>query len=219
MPIPLRQNTPMHRGYGPRMMPLQMPQRYHGGMPYNNFNYQPQQMARPMMSRNNGTRGGGGGGGGLLSKILGRGKEQGGIAGAMSSMNRAAPSGAGGILKSLTNPDALSGFLNNTQTVLKTAQQLGPVIQQYGPLVRNLPSLWKLYRGLKDASSDDSISENEESASTEFDSIEDDELVEINPILEDSRVTNKAKKSKPVSLSNDESVLSKNRSSIPKLYI
>jgi hypothetical protein len=216
MPMPLRQHPPMQQGYGPRMMPQMQQQRYYGGMPYGGFNHPPQ-MAKPMMTRNNGN-GERNQGGGLLAKILGRSKQQGGVPGTLSSMNRAAPSGtggAGGLLQSLTNPDALNGLLNNTQTVLKTAQQLGPVFQQYGPLVRNLPSLWKLYRGLKDASN-----ENEENESTENDPILDDEIVEIKPSIEDRPVNPAGRKRKPDSSDeHKESYLLNNKRSTPKLYI
>lgn len=95
------------------------------------------------------------GGGGLLAKLLGknsRGNNSGtppGFRASPADSARAAGS-AGGFLKTLTDPVAINGFLNNTQQVLKTAQQFGPMIQQYGPLVRNIPSMWKLYKGLKD---------------------------------------------------------------------
>ena len=59
--------------------------------------------------------------------------------------------GGGSLLKSLTNPATINGFLTNTQKVLNTAQQVGPMVNQYGPLVKNIPVMWKLYRGFKNA--------------------------------------------------------------------
>lgn len=95
-----------------------------------------------------------GGGGGFLSKLLGKGNQM----GAGQSMNAARPfgsqnaaSGGGSLLKTLTNPSSINGFLANTQKVLNTAQQFGPMVQQYGPMIKNLPVMWKLYRGFKDA--------------------------------------------------------------------
>lgn len=88
-------------------------------------------------------------GGGILAKILGKGAGAQNLGGAAQGATRAA-SGGGGILNALANPGSINGFLNNTQQVLKTAQQVGPMIQQYGPLVKNLPAMWKLYRGFKD---------------------------------------------------------------------
>jgi hypothetical protein len=232
MQIPLRPQAPMRRGNRPRMMSP----RYHGGFqggvqggsPFAQFHY-PQQMTGPMMSRNGGSKGGG-----LLAKILGRGKQQGGGTGGIGSMNRAASSGGGGFLNTLTNPDALNGFLNNTQTVIKTAQQLGPVFQQYGPLVRNLPSLWKLYKGLKDGTDENDHSETDEdesivsesnenensvSESTQMESSEDQEFIEINPIVDKNsvRTSKKRKKAEPIEELN--TTFSKSKRSVPKMYI
>ena len=96
-------------------------------------------------------------GGGLLSQLFGRGTAarglgMNGLAG-MQNAGRAA-AGGGSLLQNLTNPAGISGFLNNTQQVIKTAQTIGPMIQQYGPIVKNLPAMWKLYRGLKSATAD-----------------------------------------------------------------
>lgn len=204
--MPLRPNVPMQRGYGPRMMPP----RYHGGMPNMGFNQSPQMGGfSPRMAKNQGNKSGG-----LLAKILGKDKQQqGGFQGAIPSMSRSASSGGAGLLKSLTNPESLSGFLNNTQNVLKTAQQFGPVIQQfqqYAPLVKNLPSLWKLYRGLKDATSED-----EDSVTTVSDTpVEEhtEELVENIELTETKKTVNE-------SFNRTERNLSKTHPSVPKLYI
>lgn len=226
MPMPLRPQAPMQRGNGPRMM---LP-RYHGGFqrgfqggvqggsPFAQSHY-PQQRTGPMMSRNGGSKGGG-----LLAKILRRGNQQGGAPGGMGSMNRAASSGGGGFLKTLTNPDALNGLLNNTQTVIKTAQQLGPVFQQYGPLVRNIPSLWKLYKGLKDGTDENDHSETTEnensvSESTQIESNEDQEFIEINPIVDKNSVRTSKKRKKPEPIEELNSSFPKNKQSVPKMYI
>lgn len=91
-------------------------------------------------------------GGGLLARILGgAGRNQG-----IASTTRAAAqaqTGAGSVLKSLGNPDTINAFLANTQNVINTAQKFGPLIEQYGPLIKNLPSMWKLYRGIKTSDS------------------------------------------------------------------
>jgi hypothetical protein len=129
---------------GPRMGQHQMYSNRFGPGPM-----MPQGQMQRMSGRNPRSRQGGG----LLSKILGKGNSQrNSPAGLLSGGNTAARGAAsgGGILKTLADPSALNGFLTNTQKVLNTAQQFGPMIQQYGPLVRNLPSMWKLYRGLKD---------------------------------------------------------------------
>lgn len=105
------------------------------------------------------------GGGGLLSRILGGGSQARGAASAASAAGSRAvgSTGAGGsgILQTLTNPGAINGFLSNTQKFLNTAGQFGPMVQQYGPMVKNIPSMWKLYRGLKNLPDADT---NEEKA-------------------------------------------------------
>ncbi|MEH6994492.1 VrrA/YqfQ family protein [Neobacillus drentensis] len=103
-------------------------------------------------------------GGGLLSKILG-GKKQGnqrsGLGGAQTA-GRAASSGGGvgSLLQTLSNPNSLTGFLNNTQQVLNSVQSITPMIQQYGPLVKNIPMMWKLYKGFKDLPTEEQSEES-----------------------------------------------------------
>lgn len=108
------------------------------------------------------------GGGGLLSRLLGRGNQAAGLSrGSFNPTGLAAPVGeaSGGLLSALSNPSAINGFLTNTQKMLNTASQFGPMIQQYGPLVKNIPAMWKLYRGLKDSS--DSSNSNDEVQKTD----------------------------------------------------
>lgn len=60
----------------------------------------------------------------------------------------------------LKNPGTIQTFLNNTQQVLKTAQQIGPIVQQYGPIVKNLPAMWKLYKGFQSSSEESATNES-----------------------------------------------------------
>jgi hypothetical protein len=133
---------PRHRGpMQPRMTP------HHFG-PYNG-----RPPVNPMMGRGRPPQMRQGGGGGLLSKLLNKGG-QGGARQGMNAIQAFGPQNAasgGSLLKTLTNPSSINGFLANTQKVLNTAQQVGPMIQQYGPIVKNLPVMWKLYRGFKNA--------------------------------------------------------------------
>ncbi|MEH7245582.1 VrrA/YqfQ family protein [Neobacillus niacini] len=216
-----RQRYPQHRQMGPQMMMGPGP---FGGHPQQRMNpyggpmmglNQPSNGGRPMMGQGM-VRGQGQGrrnGGGLLSKILG-GKKQGTQSGGLRGMltaGRAAPSGSGGvgsILQTLSNPDGLTGFLNNTQQVLKTAQSFGPMIQQYGPMVKNIPMMWRLYKGFKDLPSE----ENQDENTTETPKIAKDSVTASKPV----------KRTKKVIDSEPERVEEKkrdNRSSIPKLYI
>lgn len=113
-------------------------------------------MGGPMMGGPQGMKRGGG----FLSKILGKGNAQPPAGMGAARAAGSSPAG-GGILQALSNPSSINGFLTNTQKVLNTAQQIGPMVQQYGPLVRNLPAMWKLYRGIKDApEADETASES-----------------------------------------------------------
>ncbi|MGP7819066.1 VrrA/YqfQ family protein [Niallia sp. 01092] len=111
----------------------------------------PPNFRNPMMGRGGApTRNGGGG---ILSKLLGR-NNRGAAANAAGNVANAgarSASSGGGILKAITNPASINGFLANSQKFLNTASQIGPMINQYGPMVRNIPAMWKLYRGLKNA--------------------------------------------------------------------
>ncbi|WP_080845033.1 VrrA/YqfQ family protein [Cytobacillus gottheilii] len=179
---------------------------FQGGMPRSPFmgpmGGQPQmgQMMRGPMR-------GQGGGGGLLAKILGGGgNKAGGAAGLLGSRTAggAGAASSGGFLQTLTNPAAISGFLNNTQKVLHTANQIGPMVQQYGPMVKNLPAMWKLYRGLKDMPDADDTTEETENK----------------PLKSKDKNT-----SQNIDIKNDESVdftpnkEAKKGTSTPKLYI
>jgi hypothetical protein len=118
----------------------------------------------PMMGQSMGRGQGRRTGGGLLSKILG-GKKQGNQArgpGGVQTASRAASSGGGvgSLLQTLSNPNSLTGFLDNTQKVLNSVQSITPMIQQYGPLVKNIPMMWKLYKGFKDLPTEEQSGEN-----------------------------------------------------------
>ncbi|WP_456274013.1 VrrA/YqfQ family protein [Bacillus sp. AK031] len=154
-----------------------------------------------------------------MSKILNRGNSAQSSPSQFNPLQGAAgfqrSSQAGGsFLKNIMNPGSINGFLNNTQNVLKTAQQMGPMIQQfqqYGPLVKNLPAMWKLYRGLSAAESD----EDESEAST--DSFVED-LDEEQP--EAKKTTEKQKKKKQTApLDNSKNKRTQSGGSKPKLYV
>ena len=60
-------------------------------------------------------------------------------------------SSGGGILETLKNPDSLNNMLSNTQKVLQAAEQFTPMVEQYGPVIKNLPSMWKVFRSISSA--------------------------------------------------------------------
>ena len=173
----MQQPKPRYPMYG-RMGPNMMGRGPYGGQQYmmNPYGGSGQMMGfqqnynsgSAMMGQTMGRGQGRRNGGGLLSKILG-GKKQGnqraGLGGVQSG-GRAAPSGGGvgSLLQTLSNPNSLSGFLNNTQQVLNSVQSITPMIQQYGPLVKNIPMMWKLYKGFKDLPTEEQNEENKSDA-------------------------------------------------------
>jgi hypothetical protein len=173
---------------------------------------------RVMMGQTMGRGQGRRNGGGLLSKILGGKKQlnQRSGLGGIQTTGRAVSGGTrgvGSILQTLSNPESLTGFLNNTQQVLKTAQSIGPMIQQYGPIVKNLPVMWKLYKGFKDLPTEEkSVEDKTESPIMEDQSVP----IEIEPKRKPIR-----KKTTEVE-SETETVAARthhNGPSVPKLYI
>lgn len=169
--MPNRQSAPFQNtGYQPPgYMPVHNINQRQGGSFRQSSRQQrqmhPQQHMAPMRrsqqpNTNNSQKGG------LLSKILGKSKQRNEPtpspfslpsnstrgAGAAAAVSQAAASSAssGGILQSIMNPANLTSMLNNTQKVLQAAESFSPLVQQYGPLVKNLPAMWKLYRGLND---------------------------------------------------------------------
>jgi YqfQ-like protein len=216
-----RQRYSQHGHMGPYMMgpgpfgghQQQMMNPYRGSGPMMGLQ-QPMNGGRHMMGQAMGRGQGRRSGGGLLSKILG-GKKQGGqLAGrqGIQGAGRAVQSGSGGvgsILRTLGNPDSLTGFLNNTQQVLKTAQSFGPMIQQYGPIVKNLPMMWKLYKGFKDLPTEEK----------EDESITETPLMEEETELPKSEPVKRTKKKKDTDPEVVEVRKGHNGTSMPKLYI
>lgn len=221
-----RQRIPLQGRMGPYMIG---PSPYGGQGPMMNpfgggqmmGSPRPFQGGRQMMGRGQGRRSGGG----LLARILGR-KNQGmrtGGLGVMQHAGRTASRGGGGlgsILQTLSKPEGLSGILNNTQQVIKTAQTIGPMIQQYGPIVKNLPMMWKLYKGFKDLPSGETTEEDTSETFSETE-IEETPIMVETSVMEDETAPKKAVKKKHTK--SEETVAKKPQkhrgNSLPKLYI
>ncbi|MCH1624957.1 YqfQ family protein [Fredinandcohnia quinoae] len=101
-------------------------------------------------------------------------------------------------LRSLANPANLSSIMGNVQKTLKMAETVVPMVQQYGPLVKNLPAMWKIYNELKSSN------------------ISDTEEVSDHSQLEISNETNEANSNND---SDHSEVKTKSGKSVPKLYI
>ncbi|MGY0691720.1 VrrA/YqfQ family protein [Virgibacillus sp. FSP13] len=61
----------------------------------------------------------------------------------------------------------LSGTLNNVQQVLKIAQSAAPMVQQYGPMVKNIPTMFKMLKAFKDIDNETDGDVETDSPSTE----------------------------------------------------
>lgn len=55
--------------------------------------------------------------------------------------------GSTGFLSRMLGGDtSITGIIGNMQRAVQTAQQVTPMIQQYGPIVKNFPSLYKIFK-------------------------------------------------------------------------
>ena len=149
---------------------------------------------------------------GLLSRLLGKSKQNAAppnlFAPAASTTNNSSRSSGGGILDNLTKPDSINNMLNNTQKVLQAAEQFTPMVQQYGPVIKNLPSMWKVFRSI--SSSDDAEKPAEEN-----------NAVNTTTVIQESPVNNDKPESDIVVETATEvrPKKTRNRTSGPKLYI
>ncbi len=140
---------------------------------------------------------------GLLGKLFGKSKQT------QTPRNLfAPPSGvkqetrsSGGILETLKNPEGLNTMLNNTQRVLQAAEQFTPMIQQYGPIIKNLPSMWNIMRALN--------SDNSKQEETKK-----EETIKKSPMKKHRDASNAPAEKKTKKRSKK-----KKRDSVPKLYI
>lgn len=57
-----------------------------------------------------------------------------------------------------TAQSQLPGFLANAQSIFEQAQKYTPYFQQAAPMMKNLPALWRMYKGFKQDSPAESSS-------------------------------------------------------------
>jgi YqfQ-like protein len=63
--------------------------------------------------------------------------------------------------------DGLSKTLNGVQQFLRVVDTAAPIVKQYGPLVRNLPAMYRMMKAFKDIDGTDEESQTLESISLE----------------------------------------------------
>lgn len=151
--------------------------------------------------------------GGLISKLLGKSSKQ---PSSKASLFRSPSGGAasgGDLIQVLKDPSSLTAMLANTQKVLSAAEQIGTMVQQYGPLLKNLPEMWKFYKSMTGSA-----------ISIESEDETEDEVEIKSPKPKSTRKKVKATEGtrKRLQIKDKQSVQKKKRkkdSSKPKLYI
>ena len=77
-----------------------------------------------------------------------------GVAGAAGAAEVAGAAGAAGI-SSLLAPGRIDQFLQSTGQFMKTAQTYAPYVQQAVPMFKNIPALFRLYKGFQNTPATD----------------------------------------------------------------
>ncbi|WP_102707098.1 VrrA/YqfQ family protein [Terribacillus saccharophilus] len=145
---------------------------------------------------------------GVLQKILRRGSR-----GAQTGARVALPatsSSSGGV--------SLLDMLNHTQSALRAAESFMPMVQEYGPMVKNLPSMFKMMKALKDINFDEDDEETASETEAKYENQDKDKSEEGNKSLTPiSTPISKEEKAPP------QQKLKKSGSgsgkSLPKMYI
>ncbi len=114
--------------------------------------------------------------------------------------------GSGGV-----SVDGMMNTLNNVQRVLGVIQSSAPIVQQYGPLIKNLPTMYQMLKILNDADLDDEATDDEALSSDDVDEHDEDESVESNSVYVDDLDDEEDK------LPNDKHLYK--GESVPKLFI
>ncbi|RZT22329.1 YqfQ-like protein [Fictibacillus sp. BK138] len=83
--------------------------------------------------------------------------------------------GSGG---SITGGTSIFTMLNNVQKVLKVAETMGPMIKQYGPAMRNLPSIMTALKDFQNGGSE-TKAENSPEADTSKKAENNDKIAEV----------------------------------------
>ncbi|NUK30908.1 hypothetical protein HT574_12695 [Parageobacillus sp. VR-IP] len=95
--------------------------------------------------------------GGFLSRLFSRGQPIAPSSPWISPMmqNAVASTGAGA-----NTGGGFLGMLTNVQKMLGIAQNVMPMVQQYGPLIKNLPAMIRIWKELKPADEEESMEES-----------------------------------------------------------
>lgn len=110
--------------------------------------------------------------------------------------------GTGGI----TGAGGISNTLANIQQVLNVVQSTAPIVQEYGPMIKNLPAMYRMMKAFKDldkiedGSENDSVKDDNNDSNIDIDygeltndSLSVEEKISQSPIKEISQSSNEAK--------------------------
>ncbi|MFD1018410.1 VrrA/YqfQ family protein [Thalassobacillus hwangdonensis] len=109
-------------------------------------------------------------GGGILSKLRQRRQSPGGFQGFQGNRGFQGFQGFQGA-QNLQRGGGFTNVLGNMQQVLQVAQTATPMIQQYAPMIRNIPmmiNLWKIMREPDDDNAETEQTESESSSSSQL---------------------------------------------------
>lgn len=98
----------------------------------------------------------------------------------------------------------ISNTLGNIQQILKVVETSAPMVQQYGPMIKNLPAMFRMMKAFKDIGNLDDDEEEESSQLEASWELTDDESSSI------QKEESKEKKLKPIKRTGE---------SVPKLFI
>lgn len=93
------------------------------------------------------------------------------------------PPAQGGFLSKLFGQAGQSGvnfptIINNIQSVLKAAETTIPMVQQYGPMIKNIPAMIQLLKEFNELDDDDENDENDDSAASADETEEADDALD-----------------------------------------
>jgi hypothetical protein len=121
-----------------------------------------------------------------------------------------------------TNPTSgapgFMGMIQNAEKMIQVAQTVKPMIEQYGPLAKNLPSMLQLLKEYQNYSSSSDEKQDETESKKEPES-KSDQKPKSNKTDESGPVKKKGKKIKLQTIPSTSSSEEKTKKSVPKLYI
>ncbi|CQR46639.1 hypothetical protein BN1058_00908 [Paraliobacillus sp. PM-2] len=109
--------------------------------------------------------------------------------------------------------------LSNLQQILKMTQSVTPIIQQYGPLVKNLPSMLTLLKAFQEADGEEA---NEENSAEEIEESKEDPVDDVDDDIDDEQSVEakiETENENIYLIETDQSYTNQPSGSKPKLYI